>query len=111
MAANERYIFFRTVPAGPVGSIGVPLTAGRSIAADRNFYPPGALVFLRIDDLAANRGHPAPPAFARFALIQDAGVAIQGPGRVDTFWGTGAEAERIAGEMRNGGELFVILPR
>jgi hypothetical protein len=42
MAANERYIFFRTVPVGPVGSAGVPLTAGRSLAADASVYPRAA---------------------------------------------------------------------
>jgi membrane-bound lytic murein transglycosylase A len=106
MAANERYIFFRTVAAGPIGSLGVPLTAGRSIAADRNVYPPGALAFLRIYDRDRSK-----VAFSRFVLIQDAGIAIQGPGRIDTFWGTGAEGERIAGPMRNDGELYVILPQ
>src|SRR5262249_45446174 len=45
MAANERYIFFRTVVAGPIGSIGVPLTAGRSVAADPTVYPAGVLAF------------------------------------------------------------------
>jgi membrane-bound lytic murein transglycosylase A len=107
MAANQRYIFFRTVPAGPVGSIGAVLTPGRSIAADRRAYPPGALTFLRIDE----RGKGGqPPVYARFALIQDAGIAIDGPERLDTFWGTGVEGERLAGDMRNPGELLIILP-
>lgn len=107
MAANERYIFFQTVAAGPVGSIGVPLTAGRSIAADRRVYPPGALTFLRIHE---REGGERPPAFARFVLIQDAGIAIQGPDRLDAYWGTGGEGERVAGDMRNPGEFFLILP-
>jgi membrane-bound lytic murein transglycosylase A len=111
MAANQRYIFFRTVAAGPVGSLGVPLTGGRSIAADAGVYPPGAPVFLRIarrDPPAANG---APTAVQRFAVIQDAGTAITGPGRVDVFWGTGATAEAIAGDMRNPGELYLVLPQ
>lgn len=106
MAANERYIFFRTVAAGPIGSLGVPLTPGRSVAADRDVYAPGALVFMRIYD-----GGGANVEYSRFALIQDAGIAIQGPRRLDAFWGTGAEGERIAGPMRNRGELFFLLPR
>jgi len=105
MAANERFVFFRTVAAGPIGSLGVPLTAGRSIAADRNVYPPGALVFMRIYDQGGTNVE-----YSRFALIQDAGIAIQGPRRIDAFWGTGSDGERIAGPMRNRGELFFLLP-
>jgi len=110
MAANERYIFFRTVPAGPVGSAGVVLTPGRSIAADRTIYPPGALTFLRIFDGPQAEGAAPKVAYSRFTLIQDTGSAIQGPGRLDVFWGTGAEGERIAGGMRDPGELYLILP-
>jgi membrane-bound lytic murein transglycosylase A len=111
MAVNQRYIFFRAVAAGPVGSLGVPLTAGRSLAADPKQYPPGALLFIRI----APRDKPSAvsdqAAVSRFALNQDAGVAISGPGHVDVFWGTGATAEAIAGEMHNSGELYLVLPK
>jgi len=110
MNANQRYIFFRTVFAGPIGSLGVPLTAGRSLAADASVYPPGALVFLRM----APRDQPSAvshqPVFQRFAFIQDAGSAITGTSRIDVFWGTGTNAESIAGDMRNGGELYLVLP-
>jgi membrane-bound lytic murein transglycosylase A len=111
MAANQRYIFFRTVVVGPIGSLGVPLTGGRSIAADASVYPPGGLAFLRI----GRRDQPSvsgdQPAFQRFAVIQDAGTAITGPGRIDVFWGTGGTAEAIAGDMRNPGELYLVLPQ
>lgn len=108
MATNERYIFFRAVPKGPIGSLGVALTSGRSIAADATVYPPGALAFLRVE---ARPGAAQPVSAARFAMIQDAGTAITGPGRIDVYWGTGETAEEIAGDMRNPGELFLILPR
>jgi membrane-bound lytic murein transglycosylase A len=110
MAANERYIFFRTVAAGPIGSTGVPLTAGRSIAADRTVYPAGALTFMRIFDRNPPADTPPSAAFSRFMVIQDTGIAIQGPGRIDVFWGTGSEGELIAGGMRNPGEIYLILP-
>jgi membrane-bound lytic murein transglycosylase A len=111
LAANQRYIFFRTVAAGPIGSLGVPLTAGRSIAADANVYPPGTLAFLRIMPRAAEPTASGQPAIARFVVVQDAGAAISGPNRVDVFWGTGASAEALAGEMRNPGELYLVLPQ
>ncbi|MBI3303456.1 MAG: MltA domain-containing protein, partial [Deltaproteobacteria bacterium] len=43
---NPRYIFFQPTPDGPRGSLGVPLTAGRSLATDPTIYPPGALGFI-----------------------------------------------------------------
>jgi len=110
MAANQRYIFFRTVVVGPIGSAGVPLTAGRSIAADASIYPPGALTFLRIDPRDQPSANGQQPAFQRFAVIQDTGTAITGPNRIDVFWGAGSTAETIAGEMRNPGELYLVLP-
>jgi len=110
MGANQRYIFFRAVAAGPVGSLGVPLTEGRSIAADPRQYPPGALVFIRIASRDQQSAIGNQPAVSRFALIQDAGTAISGPNRVDIFWGTGATAEAIASDMHNQGELYLVLP-
>lgn len=110
MEMNQRYIFFRPVVAGPIGSIGVPLTDGRSVAADANVYPRGVLAFLRVsprDHTAANQE----PVVSRFVLVQDAGVAITGPSRIDLFLGTGATAEAIAGGLRNPGELYVALPQ
>jgi membrane-bound lytic murein transglycosylase A len=92
MAANQRYIFFRTVVAGPVGSLGVPLTAGRSIAADPAVYPRGALVFLHISARDTRSANGDRPGLSRFALIQDAGATIAGPDRLYVFWGTGATA-------------------
>jgi len=110
METNQRYIFFRPVITGPIGSIGVPLTAGRSIAADAGVYPPGSLAFVRV--LARDQSDAASdaPVFSRLVAIQDAGTAIAGPGRIDVFFGTGATAESIAGELRNPGELYLILP-
>jgi membrane-bound lytic murein transglycosylase A len=111
MAANQRYIFFRAVAAGAVGSLGVPLTAGRSLAADPKQYPPGALVFLRIGSHDQRSDIGDRPAVSRWVTVQDAGVAVSGPGHVDVFWGTGAAAEAIAGDMHNPGELYLVLPK
>ena len=35
----------------------------------------------------------------------------QGANRFDTFWGAGAEAERIAGGMSASGSALILLPR
>ena len=44
---NNRFIFFReTNGAEAMGSIGVPITAERSIATDKSLMPPGAFITL-----------------------------------------------------------------
>jgi membrane-bound lytic murein transglycosylase A len=109
LSVNQRYIFFRAVVVGPIGSLGLPLTGGRSLAADPSIYPPGGLAFVHI----APRPSGSPSAqrtYNRLALIQDAGSAISGPDRLDVYWGSGSTAEEIAGDMRNPGELFLLLP-
>jgi len=107
MAANERYIFFRTVAVGPIGSLGVPLTAGRSLAADASVYPAGAPVLLTV---TPRKGSSTTAPVRRVVLIQDAGVAIVGPRRLDMYWGTGSEVEALAGGMRDPAEMYLMLP-
>ena len=46
---NESYVFFRTVPKGPIGSAGVPLTAARSIAVDTSLFPKGGLAYIETE--------------------------------------------------------------
>jgi membrane-bound lytic murein transglycosylase A len=111
LATNQRYIFFRVVATGPIGSLEVPLTAGRSVAADARAYPPAAAVFLRVAPPATSTPSATPETYSRFAVIQDAGAAITGPNRIDVFWGSGSTAESIAGDMHSPGELYLVLPR
>jgi membrane-bound lytic murein transglycosylase A len=110
---NERYIFFREVEKGPLGSLEVPLTGGRSIATDHRFFPPGGLAFIRsmkpvIDSEGTIRSW---EPFSRFVLNQDTGGAIKGPGRVDLFWGNGQEAEMAAGHLQHPGTLYFLIKR
>ena len=48
---------------------------------------------------------------SRLVLNQDTGGAIRGPGRVDVFFGSGAEAGSLAGRMKNVGELYFLAPK
>jgi membrane-bound lytic murein transglycosylase A len=89
----------------------VPLTAGRSVAADASVYPRGGLAFLRVRRRDVAQGTDPEPLLSRLVLIQDAGTAITGPGRLDVFFGAGATAEAIAGDLRNSGELYMVLPQ
>jgi len=105
--ANPSYVFFREQPGsrgGPIGALGVPLTAGRSIAVDPRNIPLGAPVFLA----TTHPGGEQP--LRRLVLAQDTGGAIKGAVRADFFWGFGAEAGALAGRMRQKGEMWVLLP-
>lgn len=107
MATNPSYVFFRELGAvGPLGAEGVSLTPGRSLAVDPRFMPYGVPLWLDIDH--ASPSDPAP--LRRLVVAQDTGGAIRGPVRGDVFWGFGPEAERRAGEMRQAGLYYLLLP-
>jgi len=115
---NDRYIFFSLSPAqgetaaeGPAGSLGQPLTAGRSLAVDSRCFPAPMVGYLEtelplFDDQGAVTGW---QALHRFVVNQDAGAAIQGAGRVDLFLGGDEYAARAAGVMKQRGVLYFLL--
>ncbi len=106
MDRNRSYVFFREVPGeGPVGTQGVPLTPGRSLAVDHRLMPLGAPLWIdTVDPL-----DPARP-LRRLAVAQDTGGAIRGAVRGDLFWGAGLDAEERAGRMKSPGRYYVLLP-
>ncbi len=109
LGRNPSYIFFELRDAdadGPVGSLNVPLTPRRSIAVDRNVIPLGAPVWLQ-----TSLPDESETPFEQLMLAQDTGGAIKGHVRADVFWGRGDEAERLAGLMKQQGQLFVLLPK
>lgn len=105
---NPRYVFLREMPdgkEGPLGSLGLPLTPGRSIAVDASAIPLGAPVFLSTTEPLSSQ------PLNRLMFAQDTGGAIKGVVRADFFWGFGDEAGRLAGGMRQSGAMWVLLPR
>lgn len=112
MEYNPSYTFFRLVDEGPLGNLGVPLTPGRSIAMDHRLLLGGGLVYFTTSyPPEAMEGEGAGLPFSRFAVVQDTGGAIRGHGRADIFWGSGGEAERIAGPMKEMGKIFLLVAR
>ncbi len=104
---NNRFVFFRnTQGALATGSLGVPVTAGRSIATDKTRMPPGALALI-VAELPNDQLQLQ--LMNRFVLDQDTGGAIIGPGRVDLFMGTGNIAKAKAGMVRSEGKLYYVL--
>jgi membrane-bound lytic murein transglycosylase A len=113
---NPSYVFFREIPApapgsleaaidGPIGTLGVPLLAERTIAVDARVIPLGAPVFL------ATTYPLSPRPLTRLVLAQDTGGAIRGAVRADFFWGAGDAAGREAGRMRQEGRMWLLWPK
>ena len=107
----ERFIFFREKGNTPAtGSIGVPVTAERSIATDKSLMPPGALAIINSSFPYPTRGRKLTyRRVSRFVLDQDTGSAIKGPGRVDYFMGRGKLAGDRAGVTGGPGSLYYLL--
>jgi membrane-bound lytic murein transglycosylase A len=103
---NPSYVFFRRVDQvppdrGPLGAMNRSVTAGRTIAVDPAHVPLGAPVWIE------KEGH---GPIRRLMVAQDTGSAIKGPQRADIFFGTGADAGRAAGRLRDPGRMVVLMP-
>jgi membrane-bound lytic murein transglycosylase A len=110
--SNPRVVFFKEealseldAAFGPKGAQGVALTPGRSIAVDtaQTGMPYGTPVWL------VSSG--AQTKLQRLVLAQDTGSAIVGPVRADYFAGWGAEAQELAGRLRQPLQMWVIWPK
>lgn len=103
---NPSYVFFRRVdqvPAekGPLGAMNRSITPKRTVAVDPAFVPLGAPVWIEKDG--------ADP-INRLMIAQDTGSAIKGAQRADIFFGTGDNAGRQAGTLKDPGRMVVLLP-
>lgn len=108
--SNPRMVFFKeealagnSAALGPRGAQSVPLTAGRSIAVDRESIPLGAPVWLQTSGEALNT--------QRLVIAQDVGSAILGAVRADYYMGSGDAAGELAGRLKQGLQLWVLWPR
>jgi membrane-bound lytic murein transglycosylase A len=110
---NRSMVFFRIVGldsgAEALGAQGIPLSAGRSIAVDKNLHVYGTPFFIEADlPLSSARNT---TAFRRTMIAQDTGSAIVGPARADLFFGAGDEAGQMAGRIKQAGRFTMLLPR
>ena len=103
MRENLSYVFFKELAGpGPLGALNVPVTPHASLAADPNYVPLGAPVYLDKADR---------PEIDGLWVAQDTGGAIKGPNRFDTFWGAGDQAVATAGGMSASGEALILIPK
>ncbi|MBX2805437.1 MAG: MltA domain-containing protein [Hyphomicrobiales bacterium] len=111
MWRNRSYPFFRIIDSdeaanGPIGSMGAPLSKGRSLAVDPRFHRLGLPIWVSAPELQDGRDQ----HFQRLMIAQDSGSAIRGPVRGDIFWGSGSEAGRKAGATKHICDFTVLIP-
>jgi membrane-bound lytic murein transglycosylase A len=105
---NPSFVFFKELPgdlSGPIGTLGVPLTAERSIAVDQRVIPLGVPVYLSTTFPGTKQD------LNRLMVAQDTGGAIYGAVRADFYWGFGDDAGAQAGRMKQRGKMWVLLPK
>lgn len=110
---NPSYVFFREVEEGPLGCLGVPVTAYRSIATDPKYFPQAlpAILMTKIPVVDSDGVVLREDDFAQIVLNQDSGGAIKGQRRVDLFTGKGEQNEQIAGGLNGAGRLFFFVKK
>ena len=107
---NKSFVFFSTLQKGAaLGSQGVALTPGYSLAIDRKWVPIGAPIWL--DTTRPAETVDEYKVFQRLMIAQDTGGAIKGVVRGDVYWGAGERATSIAGKMKNKGHYWLLLPQ
>ncbi|MEZ5757694.1 MAG: MltA domain-containing protein [Emcibacteraceae bacterium] len=114
MWKNPSYVFFRKRDGDkPVGSLGVGLTPGRSLAVDRSYIPLGVPLWLQTyQEMSSDEGKIIKiPDLNRLVVAQDTGGAIKGKIRGDVYWGIGDLAELKAGPMKDMGTYYILVPK
>ncbi len=109
METDASYVFFKEEPVGDPtlganGAQGAALTPNASLAVDPRLHALGVPFYV---STTLPDGRPLRSLF----IAQDIGGAIVGPVRGDIFFGMGPKAEAIAGQMKQKGRLYALLPK
>jgi len=103
--SNKSFVFF--IEQGKdraIGAMNTNLVAESTIAVDTNHIPLGSPIFIRTT-------HPRDgKELNHLFMAQDKGGAIKGIIRADLFFGFGDGAGKKAGNMKNRGEFYILLP-
>jgi membrane-bound lytic murein transglycosylase A len=115
MNKNPSFIFFEKLDSAPKTSLGNSVFPGRTLATDTRYFPKGALAFLKFKKPVFQTPEDKEPSAweeaKRFVIDQDTGGAIRGGARADLFWGSGAEAKRHAGFVKDPAVLQYLVPK
>lgn len=101
---NKSVVFFSERKQSATGALGVPLVAKRNLAVDTRFIPLGLPVFINTTNPLTDE------EINRLMIAADVGGAIKGEIRADMFFGNTLMAKKLAGEMKQKGELILFIP-
>jgi membrane-bound lytic murein transglycosylase A len=109
LQTNNCYVFFQESEGGPYGSLGCKVTPFRSLATDKAVFPRGGVAFAvtKLPTMSAGR-RVGDREFRSFVMDQDTGGGIRSAGRGDIFFGTGPDAEAMAGAVSDEGRLYYV---
>lgn len=105
LESNPSFVFFGKRSRVASGSLGVELTAMRSVAVDRSKIPLGYPLFLSATNPLTQK------AINGVVFAQDTGGAIKGQIRADLFCGFGEKAEELAGKLQSPLQLYLLVPK
>jgi len=110
---NRSYVFFTETALGTndecIGSQGIALTPGRSLAVDPSMHVYGTPIWVEAQ-LPLNGLAPVDP-FHHLMFAQDTGSAIKGPARADIYFGHGEGIEHVAGRIKQFGHFVMLVPK
>lgn len=109
METDASYIFFKEEAVGDPtlgakGAEGAALTPDASLAVDPRLHAFGVPFYV-------STTLPDGRSLRALYIAQDIGGAIRGPVRGDLFFGIGPKAEAMAGQMKQTGQLYALLPK
>lgn len=124
---NPNYVFFHIVEhsssEGPIGTFGLPLILGRSLAVDRRFIPLASLIWVETPmvELPQNLSFSQDDFLAKhevkkgqwhhLVFAQDGTSNAKGQAHAELFTGWGEKAHFFAENLHDEGKMFLLLPR
>ncbi|ODA32907.1 murein transglycosylase A [Veronia pacifica] len=104
---NTSFVFFQPKDAHPVtGTAGVPLLAGASVAADRDYLPMGSVILAEVPELN-EQGNWNGKHTLRLLMALDTGGVVKG-NHLDLYHGMGEEAGITAGHYKYFGRVWKL---
>ncbi|MEZ8143980.1 murein transglycosylase A [Enterovibrio norvegicus FF-33] len=104
---NPSYVFFLPRAAAPVsGTAGIPLLAGASVAADREYLPMGSVLLAEVPQLD-KEGNWNGQHVLKLLMALDTGGAVK-KNHLDLYHGTGEDAGIKAGHHKHFGRVWKL---
>lgn len=106
---NPSYVFFKPKQTDDViGTAGIPLQAGASVAADKQYLPMGSVVLAEFPLLDA-QGNWNGQHIIKLFMALDTGGAVK-ENHLDLYHGVGEKAGLKAGHYKHFGRVWKMLP-